>query len=49
MTEEKTRSFPFPDVAADGDVVFKGELVCEYHASTNTWECWRHNREAQRD
>ena len=47
MTEEKTRSFPFPEGPEDQDVFFHGELVCEYHANTNTWECWRHSREGR--
>jgi hypothetical protein len=44
MKENKTE-YPFPDTPEDGDVMFRGEIVCQYHSATNTWECWRFYRE----
>lgn len=45
MTDNLRVNAPFPDGPNDGDVFFHGELVCEFHSDTNTWECWRHSRE----
>ena len=44
MRETQERSNVFPDGPEDGDVMFRGEIVCEYHKNTNTWECWRHSK-----
>ena len=42
MTENnQLRNFPFPPEPQDGDVVFHGDIVCQYYASSNTWACSR--------
>lgn len=47
MSKRQNRNTVFPDGPNDGDVFFHGQMVFEYHSSTNTWEGWRHNREDQ--
>ena len=42
----QTREFPYPLDPQDGDVVFHRDIICQYYADSNTWNCRRVTKEA---